>query len=337
LVLAALLTSLLAWEPVIRLLPSPVVCPRAEEVERQLALLLPSAVAVVPGRPDVATLEDVEDRLRVTLAREDGTLLGRRELTTKASCGELASAVALVLAMWESDVHPEFVLELPAATVPPPEVAPPLATPVPAPPAARATSTVAEAQALPRHRGALDFGVAFGVVAAAQAAEGPREDHLTWSAALVGAWLPSARGWGGQVTIFGDGERAQSLPVGEARWRRAGGSLGPVFRWYPSRGRTHLDLHAELMVAALGVRGAGLGKTAEDWSLDEGGAAGVRVRVPLSRRWCPWLGLGVEVWPRKQVVYTRPDGESASLPRAEVTLSLGVSFDAWPRPKDDSL
>jgi len=335
-VLAALLTSLLAWEPVIRLLPSPVVCPRAEEVERQLALLLPSAVAVVPGRPDVATLEDVEDRLRVTLAREDGTLLGRRELTTKASCGELASAVALVLAMWESDVHPEFVLELPAPTAPPPEVAPPLAAPVPAP-APRPTFAVAEAQPPLRHRGALDFGAAFGVVAATQAAEGSREDDLAWSATLVGTWLPAARGWGGQLTFFGDGERAQPLPVGEARWRRAGGSLGPVFRWYPSRGRTHLDLHTALMVAALGVRGAGLGKTAEDWSLDEGGAAGVRVRVPLGRTWCPWFGLAVEVWPRKQVVYTRPDGESASLPRAEVRLSLGVSFDAWPRPKDDSL
>ncbi len=96
-------------------------CPTPQEVTRLVAALLPSVGAA--GQPDVAQLEQDGQRLRVTLRRYDGAELGRRWLSRAFACADLAAAVSAVIASWESDVHPEFQLEI-AGDQPPSRAAP---------------------------------------------------------------------------------------------------------------------------------------------------------------------------------------------------------------------
>ena len=96
-------------------------CPTPQEVASLVAALLPSVGGA--GEPDVAQLEQDGQRLRVTLRRSDGAELGRRWLSRSFACADLAAAASAVIASWESDVHPEFKLEI-AGDQPPHAAAP---------------------------------------------------------------------------------------------------------------------------------------------------------------------------------------------------------------------
>ena len=109
-------------------------CPSSTEVAQHLAELLPAAAANRP--PDLVHLDAAEpDRggVTLTLRRADGTLLARKSLARSRTestaesrdgglrgspdgaptCADLAAAAALIVATWESDVHPEFKLDVP--------------------------------------------------------------------------------------------------------------------------------------------------------------------------------------------------------------------------------
>jgi hypothetical protein len=96
-------------------------CPTPLEVTTLVAALLPSVGGA--GEPDMAHLEEDGPRLRVTLRRSDGAELGRRWLARAFPCADLAAAVSAVIASWESDIHPEFKLEV-AGDHPPRVIAP---------------------------------------------------------------------------------------------------------------------------------------------------------------------------------------------------------------------
>ena len=57
----------------------------------------------------MAKLERQPDKLRIELADPDGVVIAERTLDGAASCAELGRMAAIVIASWESDVHPEFV------------------------------------------------------------------------------------------------------------------------------------------------------------------------------------------------------------------------------------
>src|SRR5882672_5449445 len=87
------------------------VCPTAADVAARLEALLPARAT--DELPDIARLDLREDALLVTLADPDGTTIGERALDRGFPCSDLASAAAVVIATWESDVHPEFRLAAP--------------------------------------------------------------------------------------------------------------------------------------------------------------------------------------------------------------------------------
>ena len=86
-------------------------CPTTAEVDARVRALLPAGSE--QDEQDVATLEQSLSHVRVSVRRPDGTILGERKFDRAHTCAELAAAVALVIATWESDVHPEFALGLP--------------------------------------------------------------------------------------------------------------------------------------------------------------------------------------------------------------------------------
>ena len=82
-------------------------CPTAEEVSTRVAQLVPAVDTAAPR--DLARIEEAGGVVRVSLWRPDGALVATRELSRTGSCADLAAAAAVVVAAWESDVHPEFM------------------------------------------------------------------------------------------------------------------------------------------------------------------------------------------------------------------------------------
>ena len=99
-------------------------CPAAAAVDARVREML--GLRTTDALEERATVERDGSSLRVTLRSKDERVLGDRLLRADGSCDELAGVVAVVLATWLSDVHPEYVGSLP-------EPAPPVSPAVPAP------------------------------------------------------------------------------------------------------------------------------------------------------------------------------------------------------------
>ncbi len=336
--ITALLTWLVAINPVVRF-AGEARCPTTAEVDSRLRTLLPTASGA--AERDVATLEDVRARLRVTVRRPDGTTLGQRELDRDHSCSELAAATALVIATWESDVHPEFALALPpivdtgsAAAVSRggPAGGSPDSPPVLQPRARRAetaTSTVVAASAAPAASGpsAFDVGAALVAAAAPHTLDGAFESDLVAAVSVVAGWVHHGRGPGARIALGAAGDRLIPLGPGEAHWRRATAAVGPQLRFSKLATTSVLDLHAELIAAALNIHGQRFSVNGDDWSFDVGAGGGARLWIGTGT-WRPWLDLSIAFWPTEHVVYAAPSQEAVSLPKLETLLALGLAF--WP-------
>lgn len=341
--IAGPLTCLMMLEPLVRFAPTDVACPTAAAVEAQLAAVLSTSAANTAR--DVATLERRGPTLSVSVNRPDGTPVGQRTFEGAHPCADLASAVALTIATWESDVHPEFVLTPPAAPEDARGSAPPPAVPVPAEPSTPIDTAVSppERAAPPAAPVGLDFdvGAALATQAAPSRNDGVLDPALALGLTLIGGVAPAAGGLGARLALGASTERAVPLAGGEARWRRATGSVGPMWRLRLGRtpasapihdAGTAVDLHAEILLAALDVRGVGFSPNTSGWSFDAGGAAGVRVWLGQGR-WRPSIDLGLTYWPRDHVAFASPSPEGSRLPRVDFSLALGISFAGLARPR----
>src|SRR3954447_21111094 len=86
-------------------------CPSPGEGQEKLTPLLPAEFA--SGSTDLAGLgEEADGTLSVSLARTDGRIVARRRLPRAATCSEQAQTVAVALAVWEAQIHPEISLRL---------------------------------------------------------------------------------------------------------------------------------------------------------------------------------------------------------------------------------
>ena len=121
------------------------------------------------------------------------------------------------------------------------------------------------------------------------------------------------------------GDRLIALGPGEARWRRATAAIGPQLRFTKLATTAVLDLHAELIGAALNVHGQRFSVNGDDWSFDVGAGGGARLWIGTGT-WRPWLDLSLAFWPTEHVVYAAPSGEAVSLPKVETLLALGLAF-----------
>jgi len=277
-------------------------CPSGADVELALASMLTSSRAPPTSR-DVAKLERGPDRLRVELADPEGIVIAERTLDGGASCAELGRMAAIVIASWESDVHPEFARQ-PAEIV---RSEPSRAPERPAPARSAAAYDVAA-------------GVTFG-----------QADTPAAGASIGAAWFP--RGVGLGLWILGVGDLARTIAVGahEARWRRWTASLELARRW--ERRGFMLDGHGGLILGWLATEGIDYTQNRADSTVSLGGTAGIRTAWWVSRHAAVWIDLRGFYFPRQDSLYGSLAGatvEEASVPSWGGIVSVGAALGRAP-------
>lgn len=282
-------------------------CPSGEEVERALATMLTSSGAT-PAAQDVATLERVAGQLHLELRDAEGVVVAERTLDGNAPCAELARMAAIVIASWESDVHPEFVrpqTEIARAerTPPPERPAPPIAT-VPAVSAA--------------------YDVAAGVTLG-------QADTLAAGASIGAGWFP--RGVGLGLSVLGAGDMTRTIAVGahEARWRRWTASLELAHRW--ARDAIVFDAHGGGTLGWITTEGVDYTTNRSASAISFGGTAGIRTSWWMSRRAAFWLDVRGFYFPRKDSIYGTGGGatqDETPIPSWGGIASVGVALGRGP-------
>jgi hypothetical protein len=269
-------------------------CPAPGEVARRLAPLLDADSGVAP---DVAVLDAEAGSLRVTLRDSGGRPIGERRLPRSGSCADQAETVAVTLAIWEAQVHPEIALHLDRLNSPPP------------PPAVSASA------APPRL-------VLLGAAAAGD-----------WQ---PGSWAPAGRlelglgraagRWRWHLALLGIGPHTLALGPGQARWWRAAGTIGADGA--VARGEAwSLVLGGGPVVGAASISGQGYSVDRTSRSVDVGGE--LRARLERARGvFRPWLGAGCVGWLRRQTVELAGLADTSQLPRVEPSVALGADL-AW--------
>ncbi|HVY40810.1 MAG TPA: hypothetical protein VHM31_22880 [Polyangia bacterium] len=285
-------------------------CPAAADVERQLAPLLGEATGT--GTSDVATIKRRPDgSVAVSLADPEGRSVGDRQLPRARSCSDQAETVAVTLAIWEAQLHPEIALRLDRLTSaaappppPPPPTVPEVALTRPAPPVQPAPGTT----------------IALGVAAAGVGHAGG------WSPGArieLGVGRPGAR-WHLRVSAVGVGRDTLDVPPGQASWWRAFVVVGPELEI--GRGRRWVVVAgAGAAGGVASISGSGFSVNRSTFSLDVGGEARLRVEWRPGRL-RPWLGASVVAWARRQAVDVQGVSTGSALPRVEPMAALGADF-----------
>jgi len=282
-------------------------CPASAQVESTLASMLADPAGAAPASRDVARLERAGGALHVELADPQGGVIAERTVAGGGSCAELARIVAIVIASWESDVHPEFVRE-PADIIqvrrPPPPPERPAAT-APPPPAASYD---------------LAGGVSFG-----------QADTLAAGASLGAAWFPRGVGLGLWAQGAGDLPRTVAVGPHEARWRRWTASLEAARRF--TRGALAIDPHAGLTLGWVTTEGLDYGQNRSDSAFSPGATAGIRLGQWFARRAALWMDLRGFYFLRQESVYGTGTGAAvseAALPRWGAVASVGLALGRSP-------
>lgn len=274
-------------------------CPNAGEIERALSARLAARAEGTP--PDRARLWRQDGLVHLELVNADGAVIAERTLVPRATCAETAELAAVVLASWESDVHPAFVGA-------PAEVSPRrgLAEPVSAP--ARPASFD------------LAAGVGLGWASGSAAV-----------ASLAATWVGRGEGIGARLWGSLDGARTLTLEPGSARWGRA--SAGAALAWRRGSGRIALDAFAGAGIGRLSATGSGFGTDKSAVSFSPVASAGGRVALWSTAHVAAWLGVETAWWLRRQTVYRSPDGLARDVPSFEVAALLGLAVGRPTSPR----
>jgi hypothetical protein len=285
-------------------------CPSPAEVEEKLAPLLP--VGFASGSSDLAAVVEAADgTLSVSLARADGKTIARRRLPRAATCGEQAQTVAVALAVWEAQIHPEISLWLERLAAPP---APPGTA---SPRAADGDLVIQRAGAdVPARPLELGIGIAaMGGWQPGSIAPGARLDALLGKAS--GAWRA-------RLSVAGLGTHAESLAPGQARWWRLYFALGADYA-LPLGRRWDLAAGVAGVLGVATVEGASFTADRTTRTTDLGVELTLRVGLRLGAV-RPWLGLAVVTWLRQQTLEVTGTAASLVLPAAEPMIALGTDF-----------
>jgi hypothetical protein len=285
-------------------------CPAPGEVEEKLAPLLP--VGFAAGSTDLAAVAEEADRtLSVSLARADGKLVARRRLPRAATCGEQAQTVAVALAVWEAQIHPEISLRLDRLAVAP--------TPssTASPQAADGDLVIQRAAGTPPSR-SLELGLGAAAIGAWQ------PGSIAPGARLDAGLGPASAAWRARLSVVGLATHAESLSPGEARWWRLYFALGADYA-VPLGRRWELALGAAGVLGIATVEGASFTADRSTRTTDLGVELLLRVDLRLGAV-RPWLGLAVVTWLREQTLEVTGMAASLVLPRAEPMLALGTDF-----------
>lgn len=269
-------------------------CPSAVAVEEALRpLLAPGSSA---SREQVR-LSRRQGRVLVELMADEGGPPVVREIDGDARCVDVARAVAVIVAAWQLERHPELRKEEPAKPRPAPKPAAP-----PPPPKARL-------------RLDLGVGVAFAFDAAGAS-----------PSAVLRTSVVSASGWGTTVWAGGPRARAENLLDGSVEWFRPVLVVALVRR-LPLGPWLNLDLSLGPSAAWVHAKAIDLPRahTVSSWS--PGVSAGARVSTggPIG----VWMAVDGAAWPRPTRLVVEPAAASMTLPTWEVWAGAGVLV-RWP-------
>ncbi len=260
-------------------------CPTAEQIHRSLSALVSEG-----SSDDRVEVSDGPDGLEIRFKSSMGHPLAARFLAKRGSCSDLASAVAVIVSTWMTDL---------GRGVPPP------------PPLYPAPGAVAVA---PKRPLLLELGAGF----VASVAEG---GPALGASAAVSLWPYD--GFGVFLGARAVGARNRPLGPGVNRWQRTSVGLGPEVRL--SLGRIQLDLFAELLLAILTVRGLGYARNHQGIDADPGVGAGAKASMRFGS-WVPFLGVSAVDWLRTQTIRVEGLNQTDSLPRFEVFFTAGVDW-----------
>jgi len=284
-------------------------CPSAQQIEGELATLLPPDFAA--DSSDRAVVAEDGESLTISLARADGRSAARRQLARTGTCAEQAETVAVMLAVWEAQIHPEISLRLDRIGGAPAPAAP--AAPRPA-----ERAVVLTRPAAPPAGRTLMPAVGAGI---------------------VGSWQPDSVAPGGRVDVTlgvsdralrprlsfaGLGRHSMGVTPGEASWWRAYLAFGADYV-VPVGRRWQVALGAGGVIGLLTATGSGFSSDRTARSADVGAETMVRAELKLGAV-RPWLGVGLLTWLRRQTVEVTGEKTSAALPRIEPLIALGADF-----------
>jgi hypothetical protein len=282
-------------------------CPAAADVEQRMAPLLGAGTAARTS--DVATIKHAPDGgLSVSLDDRDGRPIGDRRFPRGGTCGDQAERIAVTLAIWEAQIHPEITLRLDRLS---PEATPPAsATPD------SLTTRPLVAPASP----AAPMPLSLGASVAGD-----------WQS---GTWVPAGRAelglgrgdsrWRARLAAIGVGRHTVDVAPGQASWWRAALALGVDYDLARGR-RWALVLGGGALGGVVGVAGSGFAVNRTSRSLD--GGAEVRARVEWRPgRVRPWVGGAVTGWLRRQNLDLQGAASASILPRVAPMVGLGADF-----------
>jgi hypothetical protein len=275
-------------------------CPTATEVAEALASLLPASIEHASG--DLAELVPDGDGVRVRLLQADGTVVADKRLAA-GSCKQLAEKAGVVLAAWESQLHPEVPLAIEA-----PAVRPPTSVPTTAP--------VVSAR-MPWSPPALAYAMGAGALASFQG------DTVAPAAVIEARVCGRQSGWGTKLALRGSGTHRLALAPGQAAWRRLGVAVGALRRatWSGVSAEAGVDL----LSGWLFVEGVGYTVVQSARSWDFGAEVGGRVGFPFGRLEV-WVGAAGGAWLRPQLVDVSGVSGQGRLPVLEARVGAGVSI-----------
>jgi len=291
-------------------------CPGARDVERELGRLLGEESAA----RDVATIAGgVDGAVSLALADASGQPIGARTLPRARTCSEQAKAVAVTLAIWEAQLHPEISLGL--DRLPSDQPSRPLssteATPVARVAAPPPPPTSAAARELTSGLAALGDFQSSGWAPGGRLELG------------VGPTSGSGGRWRARLAVVGVGPHSIELPPGRVSWWRAFAQLGADYD--VARGRHWAGvLGAGALGGVVSIAGAGFPVDRTSRSLDLGVEGRVRTELRLGRKGQvrPWVGATVAMWVRRQGLDIQGTTTDAALPRTEPMVLSGADF-AW--------
>jgi hypothetical protein len=261
-------------------------CPTPMQIGEHLDVLLADRSA--RAAPDHARLAATGDVLELELDSASGRTLGRREFSRQASCEQLAVAVAVVIATWETTAD---------------GVAPTIAV---------------EAHDRPVQASSRSLVVGAGAATVL--------DRGGWApGATVEVALGSSRSrWAGLLDAVVTRSNAVSLAPGFASWARHRVAIGGSFEMV-ANGPFVLDATGQLVAGLLVASGTGFSTDRTATTFDPGVAAGVRAGVAWSS-WSLFVSATETEWLRANHLAVTGLSQ-VDAPRHDLVVSLGLAWD----------
>jgi hypothetical protein len=279
-------------------------CPSGRDIELALSNMLPPMPE--DRRPDVARVVHQGDRLQIELVNADAAVIAERWFDQTGTCADRAALVAVVIASWESDVHPEF--------------ARPHTEPIPTAAVAAPAANQENSEPVPQ-----SFDVAAG-------ASLSLADSLAVGAALAATWVARGAGLGAHLSAAGETARTLDLGGAQANWRRW--TIAAEADWrLVSGGPAMLDIHGGLALGLLSASGARFDQNRSTLSFAPGARAGARFSWWLTRNFAVCLDVAGIYWLRQQIVYAQPVPAQQDVPRFQGVAMLGVAVGRAPSPR----